>query len=86
MLVTRPFVVAGTRLWVNIDAARGDVIIEMIDSTGKVVARSQPVTGDVRRGAVSWSAGNLGDRRGAPCRLRFTARQASLYSYWFSQD
>ena len=86
MLVTRPFVIAGPRLWFNVDAARADVTIEVLDSTGAVVARSHPVTRDVRRGAVPGAGGNLQDRRGKTCRMRWSARRASLDAYCFAEQ
>ena len=85
VVVTRAFAVPGSGLWVNVDAGRGHVAIEVIGPTGELVARSQPLTGDVRGGRVSWTEGSLRGMGGQTCRLRFTARRASLYSYWFSE-
>ena len=37
----------------------------------------------VGRVEVQWQDGNLSSHTGKPVRLRFTLRNAELYSYWF---
>ena len=80
-LLTRPFGIPGGDLKVNVDAPRGELIVEVLDEVGEVLARSKPVTGDQLRGQVQWDKGKL--EQGRQIQLRFTLADGRLYSYWF---
>lgn len=80
---TQPFNVPGSQLFVNVDASRGgDLIAELLNGAGEVVARSARLTGDQLRGPVQWAAGDIADLKGQTASLRFTLRNAEFYSYW----
>ena len=54
----------------------------MLDKDGKLLAVSKPMEGDLLRGEVEWKNGNIADLKGKAVSLRFTLRNANLYSYW----
>ena len=82
-LQTQPFIMSGSRLFVNADVPAGSVTVEMLDSSGAVVASSAPLSGDLPRGEMTSVYGNVGKLQGQPVSLRFALRKGSLYSYWF---
>jgi hypothetical protein len=84
-LLTKPFVLAGSSLHVNADAASGEVDVTVLDVSNQVVAISEPVTGDWPRAVLRWRSGNLDGVMGTTVRLRLSLRNARLYSFWFEQ-
>ena len=81
-VLTDSFKLPGGKLFVNVDAFKGELRVEALDENGKVLAVSKPVKGDLRRGEVKWQKGGIADLKGKAVSLRFTLRNASLYSYW----
>ena len=49
---------------------------------GTVLATSEPLTGDLLRGEVTWRDGDIAALQGQQVSLRFTLQNASLYSFW----
>ena len=87
MLTTRPVVFQGSRLFVNVAAPNGALRVEALDETGRVVATSQPVSGDSTKQAVAWAdRADLSDLAGKPIRFRFHLTRGSLYSFWVTSD
>jgi len=84
-LLTKPFVLTGARLLVNVDAADGTLDAEVLDSEGNAVAVSRSVVGDQLRAVVQWKSGDLADLKSKTITLRFKLRKASFYSFW-SED
>lgn len=84
-LLTKPFVVRGTKLFVNVDANGGACDVEVLGSDGKPLAVSQSVTGDQSRAEISWKSGSLASVQGQTVQLRFTLRNARLYSFWLDK-
>jgi hypothetical protein len=82
-LLTPLFTCPGKKLLVNLEAPQGELRVELCDPAGTVRAVAAPFSGDLRRGEVGWSRGNLAEWWGQPVRLRFRLRQACWYSYWF---
>lgn len=86
-VVTRPLRFRGAHLFVNADAA-GDIRVEVLDASGKVIApftaaQCEPVRGDATKHRVRWqSAPRLGDLNGQAVRFRFTLTRARLFSFW----
>ena len=81
-LVTRPLVFTkGDRLFVNANAAGGELRVEVLDADGRTLAASKPFAANATKAEV---LGGLGACAGKPVRLRFTARDAQLYAFWFS--
>ena len=81
-LLTRPIrFTQGDRLWANVDAPGGSVKAELLDELGNVLAASHGYTGDSTRAELM---DGLAAYAGRTVRLRFTARDARLYAFWFS--
>jgi hypothetical protein len=85
VLVTRPLVIRGSTLSVNVDAAEGVLEVAVLDAAGKVLATSEPVAGDRPDVQVRWKQGGLADLRQHRARIRFTLRNAKLYSFWLNR-
>ena len=81
-VTTEPFAAMGARLSVNVDAARGVLHAEVLREDGHVVATSVAITGDHPNTPVRWERGDLAGLTGGTISLRFTLRDARLYSYW----
>ncbi len=82
-LLTRRFTVPGETLKVNVDARQGELEIEVLDEQGNTLATSDVIRSNLPAGQVSWKQGDLANAHGKAGSLRFTLRNASLYSYWF---
>ncbi|MCH2374586.1 MAG: hypothetical protein MK538_10385 [Planctomycetes bacterium] len=81
-VLTRPLQMPGSQLFVNVDAPRGKLHVEVLDQQSKVVARSKPLSGNLLRGKVEWETGDVASVSGRMINLRFTLRRGRLYSYW----
>lgn len=81
-VLTKPFELPGGKLLVNVDARRGELRVEVFGGDGNVVARSEPLTGDLLREPVKWAEGEIAVLKGQTVSLRFTLRNGQLYSYW----
>ena len=81
-LLTRPIrFTKGDRLWANVNAPGGFVKAELLDEQGRVLAASHGYTGDSTRAELM---DGLTAFAGRTVRLRFIARDARLYAFWFS--
>ena len=82
-VTTKVFPLEGERLFVNVATRKtGQLIVEVLDTNGRVMATSTPVTGDHRRVQLNWIQGDISDLKGKLASLRFRLRAGSLYSYW----
>ena len=81
-VLTDPFTVPGTALVVNLDAGAGELTVQALDASGAVVAGSEPLSGDHAQQTVEWQKGSLAALEGRTASLRFTLRNAELFSYW----
>ena len=81
-LLTKRFKLPEPRLFVNVDAPKGELRVEVLDGAGKVVAQSDPLSGDLLRVPVTWAKGDIADLKGRTASLRFTLRNGQFYSYW----
>ena len=79
---TEVFTMPGTSLFLNVDARKGGIRVEALNGNDKVVASSKPMTGDLLHEQVKWAKGDIADSKGQTASLRFTPRNAQLYSYW----
>jgi hypothetical protein len=88
-VVTQPFRCNGDRLFVNAEAQHGSVAVEVLDANGNAVKRFETkscraVTTDTLQdgGWIQWkSEKNLRRLQGKQIQLRFTLRNAKLYSF-----
>ena len=92
VLTTRPVTFGGKYLFVNLDAADGELRAEVLDKSGNVLPglsrdQCQPVRVDKTLVQVRWKGGaDLSAAAGKPVRLRFTLRKGRLYAFWVSPD
>ncbi|MBP87328.1 MAG: hypothetical protein CMJ64_11495 [Planctomycetaceae bacterium] len=80
-LTTKPFKLPRRKLFLNTDATDGKVSVAVLDRSGKQLAKSRVITGD-ELSARAMSPGGLA-KVGDTVRLKFVARNAKIYSYWF---
>ncbi len=88
-ITTKPFLLRGEEVYLNVDAKWGAVYAEIVD--GETLKRfpgftmiGQPVSGDHLRARIVWN----GDRERVferPVRLIFDLHQARLYSFWLEK-
>ena len=81
-LLTKPFVLAGTTLHVNVDARAGELGVTVLGEDGQTVAVAEPVMGDQPRAALRWKSGDLDSVKDTTVSLRLSLRNARLYSFW----
>jgi hypothetical protein len=86
---TRSVRLDGTRLFVNVDARRGELSAEITGRElppGFADVRSQPIRGDQLRAEVVWPSGtDLKALAGRTVRIRFYLKNAGLYSFWIER-
>ncbi len=89
-VTTQPIQFDGNRLSVNVDCgANGWLKAELLDASGEVIPRFTlsdcvPITGDSLRHHVQWRGSRDVPARETPVvRIRFTLRDADLYSFRF---
>ncbi|MCB1203917.1 MAG: hypothetical protein KDN18_06635, partial [Verrucomicrobiae bacterium] len=80
-LTTRPLRFSGQHLFVNFD---GELRVELLDETGKVLGTSEPVSGDSTRKAIQLPG--MAGAVGKPVRFRFLLERGSLYAFWVTRD
>ena len=81
-LVSKPFTLPGGKLYVNANARGGEMLIEVLNARNEVVARSEIVGEDTTGTELRWKRGELASLNGQTVALRFTLRNAQVYSYW----
>ncbi|UCH35850.1 MAG: hypothetical protein JSV65_05715 [Armatimonadota bacterium] len=81
-VVTAPFRMSGRALFVNVEAPEGELRVDILDRDGSVVAVSAAIVGDAPRAQVKWQGGDVAGLSDQTVSLRFTLRNADLYSYW----
>ena len=64
----------------------GTLLVEILDQSGNPIADSESHDWETHREPRQWiwKKGSLEALKGQPIRLRFTLRNASLYSFWFT--
>ena len=55
-----------------------------LDADDRVINASATMNADATRQRLDWYSGDLAARQGQTARLRFSLRNARLYSYWFA--
>ena len=83
-LTTRPVKFKGEHLFVNVN---GEVRVEVLDESGKVLRSSKVASGDQTKLKVEWADKvDLGDLIGKTVKLRFHQTKGSLYAFWVTPD
>ncbi len=83
-LLTKTFVLQGGGIFVNVDASAGSLNAELLSPDEKVLATSKVVVGNQWSAKLRWDATELPALSRMPVRLRFTLRNARLYSFWLA--
>jgi hypothetical protein len=89
-LTTRPVRFAGSRLFVNVEAGKGELRAELLDENGAAIepltrANCVPVRVDKTLQSVTWTKeADLKRLAGKSVRFRFHLKQGRLYSFWVS--
>jgi len=88
-LTTRPLRFSGGHLFVNAEAAGGELRVEVLDRNGTVLSpfttsNCEPIGADSTRIAVRWRQGNLADLAGEVVRFRFSLTRGRLFAFWVS--
>lgn len=92
VLTTRPLRFKGRYLFVNVDAPDGELLAEVLDGDGNVIApyeksRCNPVKADSTLRQVSWrGVDDLASLSGKVVHLRFHLQNGRLYAFWVSPD
>jgi hypothetical protein len=82
----------GKHLFVNADAAAGELRAEVLDERGEVIApfsaaNCAPVRADKTRQGVTWKdAPDLGRVAGKTVQFRFHLTKGKLYAFWVSPE
>ena len=89
VVLTKPMVIEGKTLHVNLDAPQGEVQAEILEEDGKEalagfsLEESIPARGDSLDAELKWSSQkDLSSLAGKIVRIRFALRRASLYAFW----
>jgi hypothetical protein len=89
-LTTRPVRFKGGHFFVNVDASKGELRVEVLNAKGEVVepfsrARCLPIRADQTRQAVTWTGeSDLARLAGRSVRFRFYLTAGRLYAFWVS--
>ena len=91
-VTTRALRFTGKQLFVNLAAADGELRAEILNQTGEIIEpftldNCHPLSGDATALAVQWrGASDLSQLSGQAVRIRFSLKNASLFSFWVSSD
>lgn len=91
-LTTRSIAFNGTHLFVNVDCPQGEMRVEVLDETGKVVPplakeNCEAIVADKTMHAVRWKGAlDLSAVAGKPVKFRFHLENGKLYAFWVSPD
>lgn len=87
-VLTKPMIMDGKSLRLNVTAPQGQVRAEILDAEGKKVlagfSREEciPIAGDSLNVELKWKKAKVSTLVGKTVRLRFILRDASLYAFW----
>jgi hypothetical protein len=92
LLTTRPVRFSGKYLFVNVNNPGGSLQVEVLDSSGAVIApfakqNSVPVSVNRTLQQITWNGvADLSSVAGKPVQFRFYLTNGELYSFWVAQD
>lgn len=84
-LLTRPLIIDGTQLHVNVNASKGALSVAVLDLEGKTLAVSKPVQGDQPDIAVIWENDAFEALAGKSAKLLFTLENCQFFSFWLDE-
>ena len=83
-LTTRPVKFHGKHLFINVN---GEVNVEALDESGRILRSSLPVTADRTKLKIEWQdETDLSSLTGQSVRFRFHLKHGSLFAFWVSPD
>ena len=86
--LTKPLVLDGRTLHLNLEAPSGTVGVEVLDADGKEAINGfsakdcLPVSGYYTEAELRWRDASLSTLAGKTVRLRFVLNHSSLYAFW----
>ena len=80
-ITTRPLTLTGDNLHLNANSDFGRIVVEVLDTNGRSIAKSAPIAADGLDIPVTWEQGSPADAAG-PVVLRITLANALLFSLW----
>ena len=92
VLLTRPVVFTGKHLFVNVNTAEGELLVEVLDENGKKVkglgaTDCMPVRVNSTLQQIKWKNDkNLSSLIGKKVQFKFYLKNGSIYSFWVSPD
>lgn len=87
-VLTKPLILSGNTLFLNLDAPKGNASVELLDADGQPIPgfsgdNSAIVTGNDVRLPVTWKSGNdLTPLTGKTVQLKIHLTNAQLYAFW----
>lgn len=83
VVTTRPFAWSGARLAANVRVREGgELVAEVLDATGQIIARTRPLAGDHCNGQLDWASELPPGLKDRTVRVRFRMRHGELYGWW----
>lgn len=92
VLTTRPVTFKGKHMFVNLNAPKGELRVEVLNEKGDVIAPFSAqncvvAKSDKTKLPVTWTgAKDLSKLSGQKVRFRFSLKQGELYSFWVTPD
>jgi hypothetical protein len=84
-LTTRTVQFSGKYMFVNVNDPQGSLTVQILNTSGAVLATSQPITANKTLQAVSWNGvSDLSGFAGQPVQIQFTMTNGELYAFWVS--
>ncbi|MFH1743132.1 MAG: hypothetical protein ABIH23_29345, partial [bacterium] len=80
-ILTKPVRLLGENLHINAKSDFGEILVEVLDMDGKVIAKSKPIRRDDLDILIEWDEGDLKNVID-PVRLRITLKNSRLYAIW----
>ena len=82
-LTTKPFTLDQPALFLNADASKGDIRVEILNQRGFTLSDALPIERNGVRQEIRWrNVPSLAALRGKTIQLRFHVRNAALYSFY----
>jgi hypothetical protein len=80
-ILTRALKLDGSRLHLNAKSDFGEIILEVLDTSGRQIAKSKSIKNDGMDIIVDWENGSL-EKLDSPVVLRITLKNALLFALW----
>lgn len=87
-IITKPFIFKGKELYINADASRGNILVEVLDLSDKAIfgfSRNEcfPINRDNTSCIVKWQKKDISSLEGKTVKLKFYLQRAKLFSFVF---